>query len=197
MACWADLFGWVRPQFPDANSDDVARLAVQAMHLIVTKLGGIRQWETKRCTSDMLSVAIPEGFRITEVYNVTVDKKCLALNRGCRPCSRTASWDASGSTVQLYNVNLSLAPETVIEYGIQLAAGDIGCDIDEVLFNKFAPVIAEFCLSRLQATVTTNRSMHRISQDYYANFGMMVNDLKREQSRASEARTFQFGGKLW
>jgi len=197
MACWSDIYGWIRPQFPDANSDDVARLAVQGLYIIAVKLGGIRQFEIKTVTSDMVSVAVPEGFRVTQVYGVTLAGVCIPQNRGCKPCSRAPSWDADGSTVKLYNVDLGYAPEMEIEYGIQLAAGDISCNIDQEMFNKYAPAITEFCLSRLQSTVTTNRTMHRVAQDYSATFAMMVNDLKRDQSRRGTARPFTFGGKLW
>lgn len=189
MACWTDMYGWVKTNYPEASPDDVARHAVAGLHQIIASLGGLRQYHT--ATGNRFTLPIPEGFMITQVYAVTADECCLPYCRECAPNCRPC-FDADNGVVELHNYRRP--PDVVkVEYGIQLAANAVACDVDDSLFAKFAPAMAEWVKAQL-AVGRDHRSARRMSADNMILFGHMVNQFKREMSRRGYNRQVEFKG---
>lgn len=191
MACWEDILGWVKATYPDAEPDTVARHAVSGMHQILTQMGGARQWHSFTATSPQFSLPVPDGFRVLQVYSVTVGGCCLEsiqdCGRTCRPY-----FDADEGVVELFNVH-TLPTDVRVEYGLQLVANAVSCEVDTALFGKFAPALSEWVMSRLSEG-RSHRSARTLSRDHLIAFTVMVNQLKQEQSRRGVNRQFQFKG---
>ena len=194
MTCWTDMHSWVQAEFPTASADDVARLAVSGMYALASTLGGFKLRSQHRLNSKTLIVDVPDGFRILNVTSIRIPGCCFAKYRDCSGfrCN-PPSYSAISNIVTLHDFEPA-GQLAEVEISVTLNASEIDCEIDTDMFNMYAPIVAEWCKSRLSSINLPKQSSRRLSMDYLNIFNVMVNQLQREQSQDGNATEFQLKG---
>ena len=186
MACWVDMHSWVSATFSDVTPDNVAKLAVAGMDVLLGEIGGGRLTRRVTVTDKFFTLPAPDGFRVNQVHSLVadgcvIDPVGVPIGSMCKP-----QFDAYDGNVELLNFE-SFPARIAVEYGLRVNAGDVGCHVDDELFSLYAPVLAEWIMSRLEAG-RSHRSARRMSTDRMREFHRGVARLKRDISRTGTGR---------
>ena len=192
MACISGLRGWISAEYPDVTDDVLKRLTVAGLHKLADIIGGFKWFYRAKSFSDILSLEVPEGFRVIDVERVSDVKGCIAHKRECLGCKQVRLYDAQNGTVALFNGTFS--GDVEVTYRLQVKASGAPREIPDDLYDQVAPIVADYIKAKLALADTHNRSARRIGEDFMAQFTMAANAYKRELSHNGRNQQYIFKG---
>jgi hypothetical protein len=167
------------------------------MEHFLEDIGGYRMNHTVDSTGEMLSLPVPEGFRLRQVYDVLVNGACATHKSACRcDAHRRLTFDANGATVRVGGSQFHIGDEIEVRYGVVLRAGHVPATIPDDLYDLSVTAVAAWVKSHLAAS-GTSRSARRIGEDFMNEFKHFVTLAKAEISRRGVNAEWTFGGPSW